>query len=110
MKKKRMAQKKLPGIEAMASLYTMNTRPSPSIPTSLTLRPWAEQQVLSWQRNFAVVFTIFGERATCLHLRHVSQHAEDDEARHEAGDAVDCAEQEQERLNIQERGKGGVTL
>ena len=35
----------------------------------------------------------------CLHLRHVSQHAEDDEARHEAGDAVDCAEQKQERSN-----------
>ena len=44
MKKKRMAQKKLPGIDAMASLYTMNTRPSPSIPTSLTLRPWGNNK------------------------------------------------------------------
>ena len=43
----------------------------------------------------------------CLHLRHVSQHAEDDEARHEAGDAVDCAEQEQERSNT--RGHGDVS-
>ena len=44
---------------------------------------------------------------SCLHFRHVPQHAEDDEARHEAGDAVDCAEQEQERSNT--RGHGDMS-
>ena len=39
MKKNKIAQKKLPGMEAIASEYTMNTRPSPSIPTSSTLSP-----------------------------------------------------------------------